>query len=286
VLSDSCLIATLTGKMWQGRMFDSQATKELTEAKHAEMRAGRFNKTLLPDEPLLKEIKQHLAAMRHYHYDVTLPWQWKGGQLLPSALFMEYTSQMSQKINEFDGLADQFCGATYYNDAIQRAQVVLGDLFNQGDYPSPSAIRGHFYAVIDTDPVPSSGDIRVDLPNSDVMALKAKWVEKEQRIVKVATEHLWSKLHDLTARFADRTSDPDHSFHKTLTTNISEFTEILDKLNIGEDRFLESIGAEVAKLGDYNVAELRKDNEIRAEAGAESAGLLEKIKKQMEAFNA
>lgn len=286
MLSDSCLIATLTGKMWQGRVFDSAATKELTEAKHAQMKAGRFNKTLLPDEPLLKEIKQQLAAMRHYHYDVTLPWQWKGGQLLPSALFMEYTAEMSKRINEFDGLADQFCGATYYGDAIQRSSIILGDLFNQGDYPSPSTIRGHFYAVIDTDPVPSSGDIRVDLPQQDVIDLKAKWIEKEQRIVKVATEHLWSKLHDLTERFADRTSDPGNSFHKTLTTNVSEFTDILDKLNIGEDRFLESVGAEVAKLGDYDITQLREDKELRAEAATESAGLLDKIKKQMEAFNA
>lgn len=286
MLSDSCLIATFTGKMWQGKVFDAVATAELTTSKNAKSGAGRFNKSLMPDEPLLKQIKKALAAMRHYHYDVTLPWQWKGGQLLPSALFMEYTAQLSKEISEFDALADKFCDQTYYDAAKTKAAIILGDLFKDSDYPSPTSLRGHFYAVIDTDPVPSSGDIRVDLPNEDIERLKSAWVDKEKRIVKVATEHLWSKLHDLTAHFNERTDDPAKNFHSTLTSNVSDFVGIVDKLNIGEDRFLESIAAEVAKLGEYQIDDLKKDDQVREEANTESGTLLNKIKKQMEAFNA
>ena len=286
MLSDSCMIATFTGKMWHGRKYDDEVSKEIAKAKDAKKKAGRYNKVLMPDNALLKQIKQHLAAMRHYHYDNTLPWTWKGGQLLPSEIFLEYTKEMANRIREFDTLANRFCEPAYYDGAKSAAQVEMGKLYCDTDYPDPGAIRKFFYAVIDTDPVPSSGDIRVDLPNEEVTKLKAAWVAKEGQIVQTATEHLWGKLHDLTAKFEERTGNPDNFFHDTLTSNVKNFTDILGKLNIGEDRFLKDIGAEVAKLGEYDVKDLRKDKEVRAEAAEHADGLLDKIKKQMEAFNA
>ena len=286
MLSDSCMIATFTGKMWHGRKYDDVVTREIAEKKHAKKKAGRYNKTLMPDDAVLKQIKQHLAAMRHYHYDNTLPWTWKGGQLLPSDMFLDYTKEMGNRIRAFDTLANSFCDPNYYEKAKQKAQLEVGDLYKDTDYPLPANIRKFFYAVIDTDPVPSSGDIRVDLPNEEVQKLKANWVAKEGQIVQAATEHLWTKLHDLTEKFEERTGDPNNNFHKTLTSNIRDFTDILGKLNIGEDRFLKDVGDQVAKLAKYEIDDLKKDTDVRSEAAEEAGGLLKKIKSQMEAFNA
>lgn len=286
MLSDSCVIATFTGKMWSGRRFDKSATDEVIRDKGAERNTARVNKVLLPNNVALKQIKQKLAAMRHYHYESTLPWQWRGGQLLPSAMFMDYTKTMNQAIAEWEKLVDSFCDPQNFNTAVEAAKIRLGSLFSYADYPSPNSLRTQFEASYSTDPVPSSGDIRVDLPNQVVEDLKAQWVRKEGQIVRVATEHLWTKLHDLAEKFHERTSDPDNSFHKTLTSNITEFTQILDKLNIGEDRFLTSIGQEVAKLGEYDIEDLRKNDAARADASEQSKALLDKIRNQMEAFHA
>ena len=57
MLSDSCMIATFTGKMWHGRKYDDEVSKEIAKAKDAKKKAGRYNKVLMPDNALLKQIR-------------------------------------------------------------------------------------------------------------------------------------------------------------------------------------------------------------------------------------
>jgi len=171
-LNTSAVLTTFAGKMWNGRKFDKATTDEITALKHTTERAGRFNKNLMPGEPKLKEIKSHLASIRHYHYANSLPWEWKGGQILPAKHFMAYSKQMAEFIRQFDDLVDQFCEPGYYQEAIDKAAIAMGQLFVNSDYPRNEEVRKQFYATVDFAPLPTANDYRVDLAAGEIQRLK------------------------------------------------------------------------------------------------------------------
>jgi hypothetical protein len=287
MLNNAAILVTFTGKMWNARKFDGQTTSEVQAAKKAKQKSGRYNKMLMPDDPKLAEIKAHLAATRHYHYAHTLPWEWKGGQLLPSKHYMKYSKEMASMIRQFDDLVDEFCDPSYYAKAIERAKIHLADLFDPIDYPPPQEIRNQFYATVEYAPVPSAGDYRVELAASEVQRLKEDYQERQAKVVQQATQHMYEKLHDLAEHAKERLSDPKKSFHGTLTENIKEFAELVPELNINKDAFLEQAARELRiAIGDKDIDSLRKDEQVRATAAQDATTILDKVKKQMEAFHA
>jgi hypothetical protein len=286
MLNNSAILVTFTGKMWNARKFDKTTTDEITQIKHTTERAGRFNKNLMPDDPILKQVKAQLAAIRHYHYSNTLPWEWKGGQLLPSKHHMEYSKQMAAHIRVFDDTVDQFVDPTYYQQAIEAARIKCGSLFDLSDYPHPSSIREQFYAKVDYAPVPQAGDYRVDLPAQELQSLKEDYQKREGEIIRNATNHLYERLDGLARHARERLADPKKSFHKTLPENIKEFTELLPNLNITKDQFLNEQAAALKQaIGIHDPDTLRKDEQVRKAAADTAGSIVDKIKKQMEAFN-
>ena len=286
MLNNSALLVTFTGKMWNARKYDGKTTSEIAEQKKTTASAGRYNKSLMPDDPQLKAIKAHLAAVRHYHYANTLPWEWKGGQLLPSKHYMKYSKQMAEFIRQFDDHVDQFVDATYYQQAIEAARIQLGQLFDVDDYPALSQIKYQFYSTVEYAPVPSAGDYRVDLAATEVQKLQADYVQREARIVEKATAHMYKKLHDLAEHAKERLGDPGKSFHGTLTDNINQFAELVPELNINKDAFLEQAAIDLKRaVGDKKVEDLRDDPDVRQAAAGDAQSILEKVKKQMEAFH-
>ena len=278
-------MAKLTINTWSARRYDDKISKEVAQAKGIKKEVGRYNKVLLPDDPQLKKIKTARTELRSYHYAHTLPWEWKGAQLLPGDFFMEYTKRIATLIGEFEKEIDVFCDAAYYQGAIQAAQIELKDAFNPNDYPPVTEIRNQFGATIDYDPVPSAGDFRVDVHAEEIAKLKAAWTVREKAIARNCTEHLWGKLKGLMEHAQERLDDPDNVFHDTLPQNIKDFTDILGKMNIGQDFNLDALGKEAAVIGDLDPQALRDDPQARQDAADHSQSVLDKIKNQMGAFN-
>ena len=286
MLSDRAMIANLTIKTWAAKKYDDKITEDITTNKGIRKSVIRATKVLLPNDPQLKRIKQARQNLRGYHYEHTLPWEWKTTQLLPGEFFMEYTKTIATLISDFEREVDAFCDPVYYNNAIQAASIELKDTFCHQDYPLPGQIRDHFTASIAYSPVPSAGDFRVDIQAEEIADLKAAWTIKEGDITRKCTEHLWTKLHNMMEHAQERLSDPKNVFHDTLPANIKDFTDILSKMNIGEDFDLDAIGKEAATIGGLEPQDLRDDPGLRRAAANTSQSVLDKIKKQMGAFNA
>jgi hypothetical protein len=117
--------------------------------------------------------------------------------------------------------------------------------------------------------------------------LKEDYQERQAKVVQQATQHMYEKLHDLAEHAKERLSDPKKSFHGTLTENIKEFAELVPELNINKDAFLEQAARELRiAIGDKDIDSLRKDEQVRATAAQDATTILDKVKKQMEAFHA
>jgi hypothetical protein len=285
MLSDQAMIATVEIKTWNARAYDDAVTKEVAQSKGTSPEAGRYNKVLMPGEPMLAEIKTKRAAVRAYHYKNTLPWTWKGGQLLPTTHFVEYSKKIAELVQEFDDAVDAFCDPTYYNNAIDNARITLGTIFDASLYPSAHDIKKHFYCAVDYAPCPNSGDFRVDCQTEEIQRLKDAWNQKEKEIAASATESLWEKLSDMMHHAQERLSDPSNVFRDTLPKNIKEFTDILDKLNIEGDIALADVGRQAAVLGNLDPQALRDDPDLREDAAELARNAVDKINKQMAAFN-
>lgn len=284
MLSSQAVIATLNVSVWNARRYDDKITSEIATAKQTQKSSGRYTKVLMPDEPALKKIKSAVSELRSYHYRHTLPWQWKGGQLLPSKVYMKYTKDMGKLKGDFDKAVSEFIDPDYYQQAVKRAEAKLGGMFRPTDYPPLTQISNEFYVDIDYSPVPSAGDFRVDVQSEELDRLKAAWTNKETEILDAATTHLWEKLSDLMNHAQERLSDPDNVFRNTLPQNIKEFTTLLDGLNIGGDNKLADLGRQAAVLGDIDPDALRSDPGVRADAATKAADLVNQINQQMSAF--
>ena len=285
-LNDTAIIANPRFKVWAARKLDKDATIELCTLKQAEHGAARVNKSLMPDEPKLKAIRKLVGEARNYHYDHTLPWEDRGGgRILPAGLFVPYQKQMDSFQAKIKLLIDEFCEPSYYQSAVEAGKKKLGQLADPWEYPSSQKVKYSFEAEIAYYPIPNPTDFRVQLGAHEVQRLKDTARIHEKDVIKRATEHLWDRLSKLAKHAHERLSDPDKSFHSSLTKNINHFNEIVQELNIGEDRFIAQIAKELAAdVGDASVDDLRNDENVRGVAarGAESA--LDKINKQMEAF--
>lgn len=284
MLNESAVIASLHVRMLQATKFDRQATQQLESQYGIASGITKVKKVLIPDDPLLAEMKTIANQARNYHYDHTLPWQWKGGQMLPSAFYMEYTRIMADFIREFDDKADQFCNQAYYEAAVTKAMLMLKGIARQEDYPSPRSIRSHFMAAINIDPIPSSGDFRVDLHASELQALEKGFRQREEKLIQDAREHLYKRLLGYAEHAKTKLGDPKAKFHYTLPKNIAEFTRVCESLNISDDKVLNDLANELKPIGDIDAKDLREDEQIRREAAQTATNAVEKIKRQMEAF--
>jgi len=286
MLSDQAMISTIEIKVWSARSYDDKVSSEIAASKGTEKSAGRYTKQLMPGNTQLRVIGEKLRELRSYHYANTLPWQWKGGQLLPGSHFKEYTKKIADLVQDFDDAVDVFVDPDNYAQAIKDAQGSLGAMFDPTLYPPVGGIKHHFYASVSYTPCPSEGDFRVDCQQEEIDALKAAWRAKEVEITNDATSHLWEKLSGLMAHAQERLNDPDNVFRDTLPKNIKDFTSILSKMNIGEDCALDQLGKEAAVIGNIDPQELRDDPQLRADTADHAKTTLDKIKRQMGAFHA
>lgn len=285
MLNESAVIASFHVRMLQATKFDAAATSKLRSDYGIQDGVAKVKKVLMPEDPLLSEMKTAANTARNYHYDHTLPWQWKGGQMLPSAFYMEYTRAMADFIRDFDDKAEQFCDPGYYPTAVARSLTILKGIADSSDYPDQNNIRAHFFAAVSIDPIPSSGDFRVDLHANELHALEANYRAREQELVQDAREHLYKRLLGYAEHASAKLSDPDARFHHTLPRNIAEFTRICESMNIADDKTLNDLADELAPIGDLDAKDLRDDPELRKEAAETATQTVDKIRRQMEAFS-
>ena len=285
-LQDTAMIVNPTFKIWSGRKLDKDATKELCSDKNAVQGSARVNKSLMPDEPKLKAIRKLVGEARNYHYDHTLPWEDRGGgRILPTGLYVPYQKKMEDYKDRVVVLIKEFCEESYYDRAKTDGMQKLGQLANAWEYPARARVHHLFEATINYYPIPDPSDFRVQLGAHDIQRLKTKAREREKEIIKKSTETLWKRLNELAVHAEERLSDPDKSFHSTLTENIVHFKEIVGELNIGEDRFIQQVADDLAHSVDKDIDQLRKDVNVREGAANGAKTAVAKIQAQMEAFS-
>jgi hypothetical protein len=214
-----------------------------------------------------KRIDDFAARVRLYHNQKTLPWADKGSRLLPTKLYIEYTTAMNNFQTQFDDMVEEFYA--HYPTLVAEAPLHLRDLFKADDYPPLEEVKRKFYFRRASQPVPESGDFRLDVPAEALADLKAQYEKQYEAKLNDAMRSAWERLHDMLTEMSKKltdTGDVKKRWHDSFVTNANELVELLGKLNVTNDPKLEQARREleIAMVG-IDIEDIKESADTRAD---------------------
>jgi len=282
---DTCsMLVEFNASVWTARKLDKTTTTEVVANKNAGSKdAARVNKHLLAGRTELDVIQQAVGRARQFVYDNTLPWSDSGLRLLPTINFMRFTERMNEFDEEIAALVKSF--VAIYPTLITAQAMALGDMFRRDDYPTPNEILTKFSFRVNYMPVPTSGDIRVDVGNQAQAELKAKLEALTQERIDNAMADIRARLGEHLKRMSDRlTTDyvageaKQRRFHDSLVEGALELCDMTKALNVVGDASLENARKELEQLlVGVTPDELRKNEAIRQDVKKNVDAILNKF---------
>ena len=270
-LASSAMLVEVNISNWTGRKKDKRASADVTTANHADKGVANVNKKLLANNDDLKAIQTHVTAMRGLHAAMTMPWSNSGLRLLPTAQYFKYVQAMSDMVNEFWKLVNEFL--VKYNDAVIDVQLKMGDLFSRDDYPTVEALERKFNVGINYMPLPDAGDFRVDIGNDALDEIRQTYANFYSKQFDTAMNDVWTRLHKALTSMSERldygTKEDKKIFRDSLVGNVSDMIELLRVCNVNNSTQMSAMAdkLETAMAGVTPDA-LREDDTFRAETKA------------------
>lgn len=272
-LQTKAMLAQLSISQWTASKQDKRATGEV-EATHGAHDAGRFNKRLVAKE-LLEPISKIATKARDTHYHYTLIRSDSGPRILPSELFAEYTAAFRNLKAQFETAVDKM--VLEYPIEVQAARVRLGTLYEPGDYPDPSDMKGRFALKLEFSPVPDGDDFRVSVGETDRQQLAESVRESVASRQAAAVIATYSRIRDVVSKIEERLSTPDAIFKDSLITNAIELCQVLDGLNITDDPAITSICQDIREHLRMPPSTLRSSPNIRLLTAEHAHRILERL---------
>lgn len=264
------MLAQVSISQWTGRRYDKTVSQEVEKA-HAARDAGRFNKMLV-DKALLDPIAKLAGEIRQYHYDKTLPWSNDGARLLPSKLFMDYSTWLRNHRDKFNTLVRDL--VSKYPDEVQAARQRLGTMYNPEDYPAPSEIGRKFAIEVEFVPVPDARDFRVEVTNEVAEEIRESITKAVEARQTQAIKDCYRRAYDVVSKIHERLSDPKAIFKDSLIENARDLADVLPSLNILDDPRLTVLQADIERLTKHAPRTLRNASWTRAEVAGIAGEIL------------
>ena len=277
-LLDSALLVRLKIGVYSGNKVDQELSTKIQDQEGALSNAGRWIKNTLADAEQVKKLKANAQAARNLNYSYTLPWDAKGDRILPTTMFKQHTEEMQALQEEQVILKDDL--KRDYQNIIARAKIVLGNSYDEDDYPAVHELLDKFYFDIHYHKISDPDtDFRIKLQEDDKDQIRESMRDLHARTLKKAHKELWGRCHQVISKMVERLGTETLSngatrpkiFKDTIVSNIEDLCQLLDNLNITNDPDLAMIGQEIrhAIIGT-EPDELRKNDVVRTEVKAQA----------------
>ena len=280
-ISASAVLVELNISVWPASKIDREMTEQVNTGASAVRDASQTKKNLFAGTSLRKDIEKFAARVRLYHNTHTLPWADKGQRLLPTKLFMEYKQTMNNYEQTFEFMCDNFF--VEYPRLVAEAPTNLGTMYRAEDYPDLDEVRTKFGFRRAIDPIPESGDFRLDVSANDLEELKAHYEKQHTDRLVDAMKAPWDRLHTMLTGISEKLTDKDGDDEKkryfdSLITNPLELCELLGKMNVTNDPKLEEARRQLesAMLG-ANIETIKESAVVRGEVKAKVDAILNKF---------
>ena len=274
-LSKKAMLVELSLSVWTGRKKDKHVSEEVMSSKGAEKDAGAWWTYLIPRKAM-KNVYSAYGRCRAVHNNLTLPWNDDGCRILPAAMFMDYSKAMREAKDEFSKAVEAFLEE--YPALINQAHDRLGKLLDRNALPTPNQLRTKFGVHQRIYPLPDSHDFRVELAEGDVKDIRKQMEADINSSVSKSMTSLWQRLSELVAKIESTLNEPKKIFRDSLFTNLTDFCELIPKLNLTEDAALEGVRKElVERLTKLKPESVRTGKAERKVAHKTAKEMLEKI---------
>ena len=271
-VSARAMLVSLSISTWSARKFDRKTSKEVNETHAADLNASRVNLHLLAGADAHADVVKRAALARTESYQQTLPWADEGWRLLPPANYMSYAEAMRKERSAFDGALATFLDA--YPTLRETARQKLGTLYREEDFPTVENVSSKFGWSIDFSPVPSGGDLRLELPADTLSALEASVESRVETATKAAMRDAWARLKEAVTRI-QKACEPDGIVRSNVIEHAHEIVNVLGRLNVSHDVALDTMcrTVEVELIG-IAPDDLRSDALLRADTARRAADIL------------
>jgi len=276
LIQEKAMVVRLKVGFWTCRKVDSKATSDVIRKAGAQTDAGKFRKNLIPVEEI-KKIRRAIAHVRKEFKFLTLPWLDDGERMLPSEQHMDFTAKMRKAKNGFERAKEQFLKD--YDANVKRAKSILGDMFDENDYPPVATLSEKFYVTLNIGGVPSGDDFRVNLGERVTAEIREDIERRVNEQVMVGVKDIWVRLKEAVQHMTEKLTDKDAIFRDTLVGNLKGLCEVLPKLNVVGDKEFDRVIGEVKDLiSNVRPEELRKDEKKRKATATKANAILDKMK--------
>ena len=279
-LSSSAVLVNLSLSVWSGRKLDKRVSQEVDAAKSTKTRAGNYHKNLLAGTDKLDAIKNVEGAVRTWNYTVTQPWSDNGARILSAAQMFDYKARLVEFEREFMGKVHEFLNE--YDNLVSAAAFSLGDLFDRDEYPTREEIEQKFRFAYTIEPLPQSGDFRVEIGDEGLRELQAQYEQAMTNRVEQAMRDSWDRLHGVLSKMSERLESTEDGkrkiFRDSLVENAHELCNLLKHFNVNQDVRLESMRMELYNLlSGVDAETLRQSDELRDNTKRKVDALLSKF---------
>lgn len=275
-LQEKAMLVNLSVSAWTASKKDNKASDSVKVSNAANAKAGWFNKRLV-DPAALAPISKVEGRIRDFHYKMTLPWGDNGDRVLPGMAYMDYMDGLRKLKSEFEGEIDTL--AQNYPQLVQDARVMLGAMYEPGDYPSVESIRTRFGVSTVFSPVPDAADFRVDVGAEAVEEIRKSITANVEQRLAGATRDCWDRLAEAVRNMHERLSDPKAVFRDSLVENLRVLTDLVPKLNVAGDQNLVYTVLNIRTQLLIEPEDLRKSKKLRAGIAERAGVLLQEIEK-------
>ena len=284
ILQKKAMLVQFSASVYSGRKKDNRGSQAVSDKYGNDKEMGNFTKQAIPKE-YLKDIQSIASEFRTFLYSHTTPWTHKGELLLPTALYDKVMDRERNAKTDFENLIQTFLDN--YQDYIETAKMRLNGLFNQEDYPSRSKIAKKFNWFIDFDPVPSGGNLRIDIAQKDIDQISSDIENRNQKSLDIAMKTVWQRVFDsvkalsnkMKEKRKDKTgNDISPIFRDSIIENIKDLVSLLPSLNITDDPALEQARKDLENdLAGIDPDQLRENSTDREDIAKKADAILDNI---------
>ncbi len=212
-IATAAMLGSINISVWEARKQDKKTADEVTQAKGARSkRAATVHKHLFSECPALEAIKSLRGEVRQWFNTQTLPWDDNGRRLITTAQYLNVMGQAAKYEQRFNDLVRVFLNT--YSTEISKQAFEMGALFDRAEYPPESEVAAKFRFSFAIEPVPESGDFRVDIGAAAAADLKDQYDKAVAVRVSGAMQDAWDRVKTQVEWVRDRMAavlehDPD-----------------------------------------------------------------------------
>jgi hypothetical protein len=256
---------------WPGirKTLDDSQKQRAAEAFEADLKSLSAAKKLLDtSHPRFKAVSKVRTQAVAYWRGVTMPYIETGVRLIRRDDVAAFDAQMSRYRDELATaveLLDQ-C----YGELIQQARARLGDLFSPEDYPtSLNDLFAITWEYPSTTPPEYLRQVAPDLYQAECSRVRQRFSEAVQMAEAAFAEELATLVNHLADKLSGEDDGKPKVFRDTAVTNLLEFFDRFQHLNINSDAQLDQLVTRARSVvGGVGPQHLRDQSSLRREVAS------------------